>query len=367
MSNQDFAYIVPCKTVDETTKAIVNALQKTYESRGANVPEIHIFTKGESDWLEKFKKDLSKPESVIFHLTDGGAFHKMAAAVSVAEKFKYVAFTTADDLTFYSPEDIQRSVDGGWAVTVGHFMLARPTRNKGFRIFRGWTHFSQYMGNAPGIERLITYIGEGPHTVWACYNAQYFRSVARMTTDLIDILENNELNIIEDCINLVNLMASDRHSRDSLSLRFMDGNYSARQDFVPSWVVYEQISMHEKLGRVCGSISAHLDRARALGVSTLEFGNDTIATLLKAHCNGYRAARSRKWREWIDVDFNPFLPPRLGVSQSRDPENPYLNVFDWHGDAEIREKFPLTCWLSDENIVRFIRSVPKDVWLNKSA
>jgi hypothetical protein len=359
MSEADLSYIIPSRRLDDSLFLHIKALGVLYQMRGEKSPSFEIYC-GEADANTPF--GFSEIPSFKIVKCCGGVFHKMVRAANSSLRSKYLVFSTADDLACFSYADVAGMMAVNAKVGVGHFLLCRPNSPLRYRIFRGWIHFQEYMGSPPDLLRFERYIGEGPHTVWACYERRYFVSVAEMVYDLLNILEEKDFGIIEDAINLVNLLASDYHCSSSIALRFLDGDYHKKEDFVPSWRVYQNIQSTDLLSRVCLSIKEHLKRCNKEDSYSLVLSVNQIAMALGSHVKGYLLARSRKWREWIDVDWRPFEGGLPRIAASHDSYNPYLNTFIWPGRVTLNEVFPKSCWLANNQIVRFIEGIPSEIW-----
>ena len=350
--------MVPSRHFDQSLKAHVDALTATYRLFGESVPHIDIYSEN-NDQAGNIEFDSSGIKVVQ---SASNPFLKLVEAASNLPNARYIVFSTADDITYFSHHDVEKMQRANAKVGVGHFLLCRPTNKGRFRIFRGWTHFQEYMGATPSLLRFNKYISEGPHTVWACYERNYLVSLAEMVSCIMETVDKQNVNLVEDSINLVNLLVRDLHCEGSVSLRFLEGNYGERPHFVPSWQAIKNERISARLPKICMAIKDHLRRSNAADSSVTVLSLAEIAQALESHSNGYRMARSRKWREWIDVDWRPFEAGLSGIAPSKDFENPYLNSYVLTSSSGINEIFPGNCWLSNKKIVNFFNAVPLGVW-----
>jgi hypothetical protein len=357
MSDRLLTYVIPSRTIDETLKIHLKALLDTYQTSGENPPDIQIYCEDVSKASE-----LGLAANIKFFEQEGSPFEKLVAAGKNLPESQYVVFSTADDLTFFSRADIEKMSAKRARVGVGHFLLCRPIEASRFRIFRGWTHFSQYMGTLPDSDRFNRYVGEGPVSVWGCYERSYFASLVNLVSELLTILDASEINLIEDVINTVNLTAYDHHCNDSVSLRFLDSNYAQNKNFVPSWNALQRVTARGAVGLVCFAIKSQFKWMVANGAGMQILSIEQIYQALMAHAQGYQAATSRKWREWLDVEWQPFEAPRIGVAPATDPKNPYLNSFVWAGRAPVNEIFPQSVWMANEQLRKFLAQIPDAIW-----
>jgi hypothetical protein len=348
---------VPARVVDAFLIAHLQCLIYSYEQLEQIPPKIYLLCDAHGGFEET---PLAGYVEIIRQ--SGSVFEKFVRASFEIRYYEYVVFSTSDDITLFDVRDIQAMHERRAKVGVGNFLLCRPAPNSSFRIFRGWTHFSQYMGTPPSTERLETYVKEGPHTVWACYEAGYFNELGAVVSNLLELLSSDEENLIEDIINVMNLMANDFYCKNSVSLRFMEGNYSSKASFVPSWEALRRVAITGRLGPISLVIKNQMKRMCRPDNGITLLSVNQIVEALQGHCDGYRTARSRKWREWIDVDWRPFAAPQTGVAPSTDSLNPYQNAFLWAGRADICEAFPRFAWMSEDRLRRFVEGIPNEVW-----
>ena len=361
MSEHLLTYVIPTRSINESLEIHVTALINTYKSFDEPVPRILVFGKDvHSSNFAKLNLNIEVFEQ------NGSPFTKLVAASRKVADTQYVVFSTADDLTFFSTDDVRRMALKRARIGVGHFLLCRPTDSSRFRLFRGWTHFAHYMGTEPNYGRFNRYIGEGPHSVWGCYERDYFCEVANAINHLLTVLHSNELALIEDIINLLNLLVYDHHCGNSASLRFLDGNYKDNKSFIPSWIALNELAARGSVEVVCSIIKSALKRLFSMGAATQILSIEQIFQALYKHTDGYKCGKSRKWREWLDVDWRPFEARLSGVSQSTDSLNPYLNSFVWSGKIALNEEFPPCAWISNQRLRQFIAQVPDRVWRTHS-
>lgn len=350
------AYVIPATSLSAELSAHLRVRERFYAKRNEPQPATFIFCDQKSGGeIPTSIGDVKLVYSV------GTWFEKLASVHKDPPDAEYIVFATQDDLTCFSQSDVTDMKQRGAKVSTGKFLLCRPVSNRGFRIYTGWTHLREYMGTSNTTERFLSFIGEGPHTLWACYEKHYFLSLSRMVADLVSILEPQEWNLIEDCINLANLLQDDSYASDSVCLRFMDGPYGSKINFTPSWVALDAVRAQGRLLNAVSAIKEHL--IRVSGSSTFHaLSERDLSLCLGLHTEGYKRARGRKWREWIDVEYRPFDSPGAGVCASGDKENPYLSIYIWAGGARLHERFPTVSWLNDPQLKEFVHEIPLELW-----
>lgn len=351
-------YIIPSFSLNESLLKHIEAVEAVYIKNKEEMPPVSVYVgDDENNEFENKKVEIHK-----IKLNYTSVFEKFVVSARELKKEDYIILSTADDLSYFSYCDVNRMRDCDARVGTGHFLLCRPVNNSRFRIFKGWTHLSEYMGLPPSIDKFNDFIAEGPHSVWACYEREYYISLAELINDLMQLLVDKNVVLIEDIINLSNLLVKDMFCSDSASLRFMDGNYGKKKNFILSIRAFDDIYKNNKLELLCVLIKKHLSRCYAMKASTFEINLNQIAKGLYFHCIGYSTMKSRKWRDWIDVDWRPFEKGKAGVGPSFDSLNPYLNVFVWPDKLELNEKFPKGSWISNAKLVNFIRCIHDDIW-----
>jgi hypothetical protein len=299
----------------------------------------------------------------------GGPFHKLAQ-IGQSDNIEtpLVHFVTSDDGWYFDFADSRRMAELGALVSVGHFLCARPIGSGCFRIYRGRTVHKEYMDLAVTEDRMWRFVGQGPETVYATYDREYFRSIAILLSQLIKLLDDaGRLNLIEDVLSVVNLSVRTMFAKSSTCLRYVDVNYSGRANHKFSWVALGEIINSRDFVNLVRFVAAHLSRASAIRPDeVLSLTDINIAQAVVNFSNGYRTMALRKWREWMDVEFFPFSDHGTGVAPNAGSPNKYDVVYRWSKGALVDEVFPSQAWIADPLQRSLVDKIPMSVWRSKA-
>jgi hypothetical protein len=276
-----------------------------------------------------------------------------------------VVLMADDDLNFLCKDDI--SV---WPlhkpVATSRTLMVSPCADGQYLIYEGWTHFSFSGDFDHRKEEVTALVGQGPASVYSAYRLDYVKSLSTMIRELLDALGVERFNLIEDCVNVVNLICGVHKFKKSPCLRILNSPPLSSRGISPSWSILREVSDLGILPTLIRSMSMHLlrvDKDRVLG--PFSEGN-FLGNCLFIHAQGYARARSRIWRDWVDVIFIPVGDVVFGVhSPHRERKwNPY---YLWSGRVSLdAERFPPGTWISSKTIRNVVESLPDQYWADIS-
>lgn len=274
-----------------------------------------------------------------------------------------IAYLTADDLWFPSKVDLLSFVDRKAKVGLGNFICVRPVNDRRVRVFQGLMQLSECMVQSSGRDRFNRFIGEAPATTWGFYDRDYFFSLYDMCSGLIgDIKDPQDWNIIEDCINLVNLTKETSFMTNTVCVRFFNSNYRARPAWRNSMECLDNLSKGPALRAVCDRLARFTSETDYSARDKLALSAQDALHALVAHTRGYSNGAGRKWRNWIDTEFFLGNEVDVGVVPNENSVNKYDVAFQLSRISRPVGTFPSWCWLSNKRLVDALYAVPKEVW-----
>jgi hypothetical protein len=352
----NFTYLVPCRRI---TAGVVSRVSFLIDQLTSLKHVEFVFITGEKPEVSFRDNRISVLYDSIFNSSFWG---KIIAISDYALSGDYVVLMADDDLNFVSSEDFS---DWGDQINCGqsrHVMII-PKNLGSYTLFDGWTHYFASPDYPNRFGQVNALIGEGPCSVYSTYRSGYFKSVTLLVRRLDGVLSRIKGgdSIIEDCINLSNLVSGVRPLINSTLLRVLNSRSLQERGIKPSREVFRELESMQLLDEVCSILSEHLSNYIDVSESH-NYDRPGVRYLLKRHVDGYAAARSRKWRGWIDVEYRPFESESRGLIITGD-DRKYNPVYYWGGRHPLNsETFPSESFLSRPNSRELIRQLPGSYW-----
>lgn len=345
-------YIIPCRLV--TIEVIRRLELLSTDTESVSDPKFIVITgePPESPFLDERFEILYEPGLA-------GFWEKVAYAGALDVNSKFVTLMADDDLNFVSRFDLDSNSD--LRVGASRTVMIYPQPEKRFLIYEGWTHFFDVEGESFKRERISRLIGEGPVSVYSTYRSSYFSALAVFVSKMLHIKTEvqGSWNLIEDCINVVNLTLGVKPLHKSTTLRVLNSPGLNQRNIKLSFQILKEMELSERK-QVCAWMRDLLICCDP--ESDCMFSEKDLHDLLVKHTIGYASANSRKWRSWLDVEFSPFENPNAGIKvPSKDRK--YNPVFSWHGRASLsHHSFPPSSWISKPGVQKLIASIPDFYW-----
>ncbi len=351
-----YTYLIPCRRI---TTRIVSRVSVLIE-RLTSLEEVEfVFITGEKPEASFHHKQVRVLYDSIFN---SSFWSKLIAIKDFALSGDYVVLMADDDLNFISSEDF-----GNWGDQINcgqsrHVMIV-PKALGSYTLFDGWTHYFSSTNYPNRLDQVNALIGEGPCSVYATYRFGYFKSVTLLISRLDKVLSQvrGGESIIEDCVNLSNLVSGTRPLFNSTLLRVLNSRPLQERGIRLSRDVFRELANTKLLDELCAILSEHLSAYISASESYV-YDCHGVRYLLKRHVDGYAAARSRKWRGWIDVEFRPFENEGRGLLVTS-ADRKFNPVYYWGGRHPLgSEIFPVESFLSRTTSRELIRQLPDSYW-----
>lgn len=356
-----FTYLIPCRRI---TARVVSRLTVLIERLTSLEQVEFVFITGEKPEASFRDNRVQVVYDSIFSYDSAAKsfWSKIIASKDIALSGDYVILMADDDLNFISTEDF-----GNWGPQTNcgqsrHIMVI-PKGLGSYTLFDGWTHYFSSADYPSRFDQVNALIGEGPCSVYSSYRTEYFKSITRLVGRLDKVLSRVQggESIIEDCINLSNLVSGTRPLFNSTLLRVLNSPSLQERGVRLSRDVFCELASTQLLDELCIILSEHLSGYIDAGESYF-YDRQGVRYFLKKHVDGYAAARSRKWRGWIDVDFRPFENEGRGL-QVTSADRKYSPVYYWGGRHPLdSESFPVESLLSRSASRDLIRQLPDNYW-----
>ncbi len=290
-------------------------------------------------------------------------YRRLTILTDLQIKSPLTALITSDDLWHFSKSDLIKFLNINAKIGLGNFLCVRPIDEEKVRLFAGWMQFRDYMPLPVSKDRMEAYIGEAPVTVWGLYDTKYLMRLIHFISDLLPALKKiADHNIIEDCINLVNLTQETCFLESSICIRFFDSNYENNPQWKLSLNCIKDIANTGGYGALAEKLSNFTKESKRYSESGLSLNEYEAGRYLLAHAVGYSAASSRKWRSWVDVEFYPFLPVQPAVIPNAGSSNKYDVAYRLSGITRPKGTFPSWAWIGNRIFINALYSVPPYIW-----
>jgi hypothetical protein len=308
------------------------------------------------------RQDILSSNITIFKSSEP-LWNRLCALTRARISSPLTALITSDDLWNFSKSDLIRFRDSNSKVGLGNFLCARPIDQEKLRLFSGWMQFRDYMHLPPTRARFQAYIGEAPVTAWGLYDTSYLLRLLTLVSNLLPTFDKAEhLNLIEDCVNLLNLTQKTCFLNNSICIRFFDSNFGMNPGWKLSLHCIEDMVRDGKYGILTKKLAQFTHESKNQTPDGLYLDEIELGQSLVAHAIGYAAASSRKWRSWLDVEFYPLLPVQPGVIPNAGSPNKYDVAYRLSGKARPQGTFPSWSWMSDKIFVDALYSIPQEIW-----
>jgi len=233
---------------------------------------------------------------------------KAEAALSILNQLNTIILIPDDDYFYYTEKDIENfiSTNSDYAC-INYAMVKKNPLNFNkkpiYEIFNGWRHHIIAANITDSVIRVEDFKDQGVNTFWGMYNYEHFKNTMQFASKASKILIVDKIDltqIIEDCINLINLNSRMFASTDSWCLRMLDRKSTTNKTYILSNKVFEILT--KDFTEVKKTLIKFLSDA---------FGNNPnnsfeyLEKILKEHTVGYISANSRVWRDGPIVYYCP--------------------------------------------------------------
>lgn len=349
-------YLIPCRKITEQVVSRLTLLTEHLAS--SEHIEFLILTGEKPD-----RQLVDKRVRVLFdESAHSNLWAKIAATKNYDLKGDHIVLMADDDLNFVTLADLKSWGDDINCGQSRHVMIV-PKALGSYTLFDGWTHYFSSTNYPNRLDQVNALIGEGPCSVYTTYRSGYFRSVTLLISRLDKVLSQvrGGESIIEDCVNLSNLVSGTRPLFNSTLLRVLNSRPLQERGIRLSRDVFRELANTKLLDELCAILSEHLSAYISASESYV-YDCQGVRYLLKRHVDGYAAARSRKWRGWIDVEFRPFENEGRGLLVTS-ADRKFNPVYYWGGRHPLgSEVFPVESFLSRTTSRELIRQLPDSYW-----
>ena len=255
---------------------------------------------------------------------------KLSHSLNLISSYTHICMCTADDV-WYVPKNSWEELSQPSVSLINNFnfILCQPLPNSRLLAWNGWKQVTTAGTIADPRKRAETLASQGVVSVHAIYKSDYLYalilSIGRLRAELLQVDYKYD-NVIEDFVNISNLHVSIGTHCEAWCLRFLNGNYADRPDFLLSREILISVSMDECIRWATLFFSPLKSFYQQEDLSIAE-----LTLRVWENAIGYSEGRTRIWRESIDLllclkedvkpivtrldrQYNPVIMTSLGYS-----------------------------------------------------
>lgn len=270
-----------------------------------------------------------------------------------SESIKYlnnnlILLTPDDDYFLYEQIDIVNFNNGGFDYSCLNYAMVKKSNLivdniHAYELFNGWIHHKLAANNLDINLRIEEFVDQGVATFWGLYSYEHFVSTmtfAAYASNLFSKINYNFVQIIEDCLNIINLASKLYCSSNSWCLRMLDRKSTKKTGWLSSAEIFKIISLNfnESKNELITSMKNIVN-----DMTSLNYSNENINYLLSRHVDGYIAANSRIWRCGLIIYY---IPTNLNKNSARrvmlNNDNDDIRIFifgDLLSDLDVALKY----------------------------